>query len=60
MTTTEHLKPYPRVKKNLITIDGVPTNGDRIVIALSLRESILHSAHQGVLGMGFRANQSLY
>ena len=56
----EHLKQYPRVKKNLITIDGVPTNGDRIVIALSLRESILHSAHQGVLGMGFRANQSLY
>ena len=62
-TTMEHLKPYLRVKKNLRTIDGVPMNGDRVVIPLSLRESILeilHSAHQGVLGMGLRANQSVY
>ena len=62
-TTTEHLKPYLRVKKNLRTIDGVPMNGDGVIIPVFLRESILeilHSAHQGVLGMSLRANQSVY
>ena len=62
-TSNEHLKPYLRVRKNLRTIDGVPMNGDRVIIPECLRDSILeilHSAHQGVLGMGLRANQSVY
>ena len=48
-TTQDHLKPYLRVRKNLRTIDGVPMNGDRVVIPLSLRKQILdvlHSAHR--------------
>ena len=38
-------------------------NGERIIIPPSLRQAvleILHSAHQGVLGMGLRATQSVY
>ena len=64
-TTIEHLKPYFRVKKISAQLMGylLPMNGDRVIIPVSLRESILeilHSTHQRVLGMGLRANQSVY
>ena len=38
-------------------------NSDRVIISECLRDSILeilHSAHQGVLGIGLIANQSVY
>ena len=62
-TSQPHLKQYLRVKRNLRNADGVPMNGDRVIIPPSLRQAvleILHSAHQGVLGMGLRATQSVY
>ena len=62
-TSLPHLKQYLRVKRNLRNADGVPMNGDRVIIPTSLRQAvleILHSAHQGVLGMGLRAAQSVY
>ena len=57
------LQPYIRYQDSLYLQDGVVMLEDRVVIPASLRHmilNVLHSAHQGVLGMGARARSILF
>ena len=57
------LCPYPRYSSSLCCVDGVILMGQRIVIPVSLRPSILsalHAAHQGVGSMLARAADSVF
>ena len=57
------LRPYHRVAGSLCCVDGVILMGQRVVIPISLRPSILdalHAAHQGVNAMCARAADSVY
>jgi hypothetical protein len=58
-----HLKQYWRVRHDLRLMEEVPMLSDRTVIPRGLRVQVLqtlHLAHQGVLGMGLRAEQAVY
>ena len=57
------LRPYHRYSSSLCCVDGVILMGQRIVIPVSLRPSILsalHAAHQGVGSMLARAADSVF
>lgn len=57
------LQEYYRFRQHLHTVDGVILYKDRIVIPLSLRETVLttlHSAHQGVTSMTARAEFAIF
>jgi hypothetical protein len=59
----DYLKQYWRVRHDLRLLEEVPMLSDRTVIPRGLRVPVLqtlHSAHQGVLGMGLRAEQAVY
>ena len=59
----EHIRQYWRVRGRLRLVEMVPMLEDRTVVPVKLRKQVLvtlHSAHQGVLSMGLRAEQSLY
>ena len=61
--TPEHLKGYWGVRERLSTMGGIALMDKRIVVPVLLRKVVLdnlHSANQGVTGMKFRANQSVY
>jgi hypothetical protein len=58
-----YLKQYWRVKNKLRLVESVPMMVDRTVVPVKLRSQVLetlHSAHQGVLSMGLRAEQAVY
>ena len=57
------VRPYFKYRNALYMHDGVIMMNDRAVIPQSLRPMVLktlHSAHQGVLGMGSRARAVLF
>ena len=57
------LQPYWAHRNELVVFDGVILLGERIVIPQSLRSEVsacLHSAHQGVSGMGNRARTAVF
>ena len=57
------LQPYLKHRDALYKQDGVVILRNRVVIPTSLRTnvlSVLHSAHQGVLGMGSRARSIVF
>ena len=59
----DHIRPYWRVRTKLRLVDMVAMLDDRTVVPIKLRGQVLktlHSAHQGVLGMGLRAEQAVY
>ena len=59
----EPLNGYWKLRDEFSIVDGVVVYKDRVVIPKSLRPEvleILHSAHQGVVGMKNRARQSVY
>ena len=66
--TTRHatapaLREYWEVRHRLSTTNNIDLLDRRIVIPAPLRKrvlSTLHAAHQGVTGMSYRANQSVY
>ena len=58
-----YIRQYWRVRDKLRLVERVPMLEDRTVIPVKLRKQVLqtlHSAHQGVLSMGLRAEQSVY
>ena len=58
-----HLKQYSREKNKLRLVESVPMLVDRTVVPVKLRSQVLetlHSAHQGVLSMGLKAEQAVY
>ena len=61
--TPPNIREFWEVRQRLSTIDGVALLDKRTVIPASLRKQMLeflHSAHQGIVGMKARANQSIY
>ena len=59
----ESLREYWGVHERLSVMGGIALMDKRIVVPVLLRKVILdnlHSANQGVTGMKFRANQSVY
>jgi hypothetical protein len=59
----DHIRQYWRVRDKLSLVESVPMLDDRTVVPKKLRGPVLetlHSAHQGVLGMGLRAEQAVY
>ena len=59
----DHIKQYWRVKNSLRVVERVLMMGERTVVPWGLRDQVLetlHSAHQGVLSMGLRAEDAVY
>ena len=59
----EHIQQYWRVRDKLRLVEMVPMLEDRYIVPVMLRKQVLqtlHSAHQGVISMGLRAEQSIY
>ena len=59
----ELIKPYFKFRSQLRCVDGVPMFANRTIIPKHLRREVLstlHSAHQGTLAMGLRAEQVVY
>ena len=59
----DHIRLYWRVRNKLRLVDMAPMLDDRTLVPLKLRGPVLetlHSAHQGVLGMGLSAEQAVY
>ena len=59
----DHIRQYWRVRDKLRLVEMVPMMEERTVIPAKLRQQVLetlHSAHQGVLSMGLRAEQAVY
>ena len=57
------VQPYWRVKDMLSEYNGVIYMGDRVVVPVELRDSILetlHAAHQGTTSMRLRAERNLF
>ena len=55
--------PYWRIKDMLSEYNGVIYMGDRVVVPVELRDSILetfHAAHQGTTSMRLRAESNLF
>jgi hypothetical protein len=58
----DHIRQCWRVRDKLRLVESVPMLDDRTVVPKKLRGPVLetlHSAHQGVLGMGLRAEQAV-
>ena len=58
-----HIRQYWRVRDKLRLVEMVPMLEERTVIPAKLKQQgleTLHSAHQGVLCMGLRAEQAVY
>ena len=61
--TDPSIREYWEVRHRLSTSDGLAMIGRRIVIPVKLRKRVLrclHAAHQGVVGMRSRANETVY
>ena len=59
----DRLAQYDRYRDSLSVIDGVPMYGRRVIVPLSLRQSVLeclHSAHQCPVRMLDRAQHSVF
>ena len=57
-----HIKQYWRVRDRLRLVESVPMMEDRTIVPASMRSQVLetlHSAHQGVLSLGLRAEQAV-
>ena len=62
-STNSNIRQYWEVRNRLSSLNGLVLMDRRIVIPVSLRKRILrclHSAHQGVVGMKARANETVY
>ena len=60
---TPNITPYFNIQDELTTQDGLVFRGDRIVIPRSLRKQMLlelHSAHQGIESITWRARDTVY
>merc|ERR1711891_99612 len=58
-----HIQPYWKLRNDLHCVDYVPMYNGRTIIPTNLQKQaleVLHSAHQGVLSMGLRAEDSVY
>ena len=58
-----HIRQYWRVRDKLRLVEMVPMLEERTIIPTKMRKQVLetlHSAHQGVLSMGMRAEQAVY
>ena len=58
-----HIKPYWKLRNDLHCVDYVPMFNGRTIIPTGLQKQaleLLHSAHQGVLSMGLRAEDSVF
>ena len=58
-----HIRQYWRVRDKLRLVEMVPMLEERTIIPIKMRKQVLetlHSAHQGVLSMGMRAEQAVY
>ena len=58
-----HIKSYRKLRNDLHCVEYVPMFNDRTIILVDMRQKVLevlHSAHQGVLSMGLRAEQSVF
>ena len=58
-----NLTSYRRHRSLLRECEGVPMLGDRTIVPVSLRQTILdtlHSAHQGTYSMTLRASETVY
>ena len=59
----DRLAQYDRYRDSLSVVDGVPMYGRRVIVPLSLRQSVLeclHSAHQCPVRMLDRAQHSVF